>query len=140
MQLCSRREHCRKEIFDKIVSRGCSQTQAEEIVNVLVEQNFLDEKRYTMAFVKDKMRFNKWGRVKIAYMLRAQNIDKNIVIDVFSEIDETDYNEILTGELRKKYKGLTGSQFEIKGKLFRFATGRGFESEIVNEAISKMMK
>jgi len=76
--------------------------------------------------VRDKLRFNKWGRVKIAYMLRAKNIDGSIVADVLQEIDDAMYNEILTGELQKKYRTLRGNAFEIKGKLFRFATSRGF--------------
>ena len=140
LQMCSRRECCRKEMFDKAVSWGCSPVDARDVVDFLVEQKFIDERRYTEAFVKDKLRFNKWGRVKIAYMLRLQNIDRNMIMDVLSEIDETEYNKILTAELQKKFKkNLQCNAFEIKGKMFRFATGRGFEHEIVNEAISKFV-
>ena len=138
MQLCSRREYCRKEIFDKLISWDCTPTEVCEVVDFLVEQGFLDERRYTEAFAKDKIRFNKWGRVKIAYMLRSQNIDRNMTLEVLSEIDETDYRQILAGELQKKYKTLRGNIFEIKGKLFRFAIGRGFEPELVTEMISQI--
>ena len=137
MQLCSRREYCRKDISEKLISLGCTPTEACEVVDFLVEQKFVDERRYTEAFAKDKLRFNKWGRVKIAYMLRAQNIDRNMIMDVLSEIDETEYRQILAGELQKKHRTLRGNIFEIKGKLFRFATGRGFESELVNGMISQ---
>ena len=139
MQLCSRREYCRKEIFDKLISWGCTPDEASEAVDFLVEQKFVDERRYTEAFVKDKLRFNKWGRVKIAYMLRAQNIDKNITMEVLSEIDEAEYEQILAGELQKKHRTIRGNVFEIKGKLFRFATGRGFESEIINDVINRLI-
>ena len=138
--LCSRREYCRKEMFDKAVLQGCTTAEAREIVDLLVEHKFVDDRRYTEAYVKDKLRFNRWGRVKIAFMLRSQNIDRSIVADVLSEIDETEYNKILTGELQKKIKtGLRGNVFETKGKLYRFATGRGFESEVVSEAIGKLL-
>ena len=140
MRFCSRKECCYKEIFDKILSWGCSPDEAQEVVDFLVEQKFIDERRYTAAFVKDKLRFNKWGRVKISYMLRSQNIDTNIIMDVFSEIDETEYCQILSGELQKKYKTISGSDYEIRGKLFRFAAGRGFEQEIIHETISKIVK
>ena len=139
MQLCSRREYCRKDIYDKIISWGSSPDKAGEIVNFLVENKFVDDRRYTEAYVKDKLRFNKWGRVKIAYMLRMQNIDKKMIADVLSQIDENEYIEILIGELRKKNKSkMSGNAFELKGKLFRFATGRGFEAETINEAISRV--
>ena len=138
MQWCSRREYCSKDIFDKVVSWGCTPDEAHKVVDFLVEQNFLNDRRYTEAFVKDKLRFNKWGRVKIAYMLRAHNIERSIISDVLSEIDENEYSEVLMDELQKKHKTIKGNTFEINGKLFRFATGRGFESEIVNEMISRI--
>ena len=139
MQWCSRREFCRKDIFDKIVSWGCMPSEANDVVDFLVEQKYVDDRRYTEAYVKDKLRFNKWGRIKIAYMLHMQ-IDKNIVIDILSEIDETEYKQILTSELQKKYKTIRqGNEFEIKGKLFRLAKSRGFESNIIDETISKIV-
>ena len=139
MQACSRREYCRREISDKLVSWGCTSAETCEVVDFLVEQKFVDERRYTEAFVKDKLRFNKWGKVKIAYMLHAQNIGRNIAMDVLSEIDETEYKQILTGELQKKHRSIRGNVFEIKGKLYRFATSRGFESEMVNEIIFQLI-
>ena len=72
-------------------------------------------------------------------MLRTQNIDRNIVEKVLSDIDEKEYNKILTGELQKKYKSIRGNAFEIKGKLFRFAVSRGFEPEIILEVISEII-
>jgi len=139
MQCCSRKECCRKEIFDKAVSWGCTPAEAQEIVDFLVEQKFVDERRYTEAFVKDKLQFNKWGRIKISYMLRLLNIEQNMVLDVLSEIDEAEYQQILTRELQKKHKTIRGTTFEIKGKLFRFATSRGFEPDIIHESISKIV-
>ena len=140
LQMCSRREYCRKEIFDKAVSWGCTPAEARELVDFLVEQKFVDERRYTEAFVKDKLRFNKWGRIKMAYILRNQDIDRCIMTDVLSEIDEDEYLQILSGELKKKYKTIRGvNDYEIKGKLFRFAASRGFETEMINEAIFKMI-
>jgi len=141
MHWCSRKECCRKEMFDKAVLWGCTSAEACELVDFLVEQKFVDERRYTEAFVKDKLRFNKWGRVKIVYMLRIQNIDKDMIMDVLSGIDQTEYQQILIGELQKKIKTIRqGNFFEITGKLFRFAASRGFEPEMINEEIFKMMK
>ena len=139
LQLCSRREYCRKEMFDKAAAWGCSPAEAREIVDFLVEQKFVDERRYTEAYVKDKLRFNKWGRIKIAYMLRSLSIDNDMITDVLSEIDEAEYHQLLTGELQKKRRTIHGNLFEMKGKLFRFATNRGFEPEIIEKIISKMV-
>ena len=140
MQLCSVREYCRKDIFDKIVSWGCTSADANNIVDFLEERNFLDERRYIEAYIKDKLRFNKWGRVKIAFMLRSKNIDRNLIQEVLANVDETEYMELLLNELQKKHRSIKRDKdYEQKGKLFRFATSRGFEPEIVNEAILRML-
>ena len=139
MQYCCRREYCRKEIFEKAVSWGCTPAKANELVDFLVEQKFVDERRYTEAFVRDKLRFNKWGRIKISYMLHSQRIDRYLIESVFSEIDETEYNSVLTEELQKKQKSIKGNIYETKAKLFRFASSRGFEPDIVNEEIKKIL-
>ena len=141
MQWCSRKECCCKEMLDKVVAWGSTPDEARELVDFLIEQKFVDERRYAEAFVRDKLRFNKWGRVKIAYMLRMQNIDKKMILDVLSEIDPTEYQQILSGELQKKIKTIRqGNSFENSVKLFRFAISKGFEPEMINEEILKMGK
>ena len=140
LQMCSRREYCRKDVFDKAVSWGCTPAEAQELVDYLAEQKFVDDRRYTEAFVKDKLRFNKWGRVKIAYMLQMQNIDRCTLMDVLAGIDEDEYCQILTDELKKKYKTIRGvDEYEIKGKLYRFAASRGFEPETINKVIFQIV-
>ena len=141
MDMCSRREYCRKEVFEKAVAWGCTPAEASQLVDVLVEQNFIDERRYTEAFVKDKLRLNKWGRVKIGYMLRRQNIDKSLITEVFSEIDETEYRQIFVAALLKKYTSIRRKDniLEVKAILFRFVTSRGLEPDIADEEISKFI-
>ena len=141
MRLCSRKECCSKEMFDKAISWGCTSVEAGELVEFLVEQKFVDERRYTEAFVNDKLRLNKWGRGKIAYMLRMLNIDNEIIADVFSEVDDVEYQRILSGELQKKYRSIRqGTSCELSAKLFRFAASRGFEAELINDELLKMIK
>ena len=140
MQYCSRRECCRMDIFEKAVSWGCTPAEANDLVDFLVEQKFIDERRYTEAFVKDKLRFNKWGRMKISYMLHSKNIDNNIITSVLSEIDYTEYKNVLTEEIQKKIKNIrVETEYEIKGKIFRFASSRGFETELINEVIFSIL-
>ena len=140
MQWCSRREYCRKEMFEKMVSWGCIPTEAQEIVDFLVKHKFVDDHRYTEAYVKDKLRFNKWGKLKITYMLRTQGIDASIIHQMLSVVDSDECEQILLNELSKKYKTIRSSNtFEVKGKLFRFATSRGFEPDMINKIIQKVL-
>jgi regulatory protein len=139
MRLCSQRECCTYDVFTKSISWGCTRVEAQEIVEALVEDKFLDDARYAQLFVVDKMRFNKWGKMKIALMLATKKIDSKIVKSALSEIDEDEYFKILMGELKKKNKTLHGEKFDKKTKLYRFAASRGFETEVINNAIKDIL-
>ena len=141
MKMCSCREYCRKEVLDRLIKWGCTSSEARDIVDYLVAHFFIDESRYAQAFVNDKLRIGKWGRKKIAYHLRLQNIDKEIIADMFSAIDENEYLQMMIDVLQKKFKTmrLRENIFETKANLYRFAASRGFEPEIANDLISDMV-
>ena len=88
-------------------------------------------------FANDKLKFNKWGRVKIKYMLQQKKISREALSEALDQIDEEFYMKILTEELAKKRKAIKETdEYQIKAKLFQFASGRGFEGD----AIYKVLK
>ena len=46
------------------------------------------------AFVRDKYRFNQWGRVKISQALRMKKIPADVIAEGLEEIDEREYVEL----------------------------------------------
>ena len=72
--LCSRQEQCTGHIRDKLREWNVDDDDAERIIKKLQEENFLDDHRYATFFVKDKFRFNRWGKIKISHMLRQKGI------------------------------------------------------------------
>jgi regulatory protein len=80
MALCSRREYCSDDIRAKLNSWGIGENDTEKIISALVTENFINEKRYSEAFVKDRFRYNKWGKVKIRANLRLKKIPAEILI------------------------------------------------------------
>jgi len=72
MALCAGREYCRSDIRQKLSTWSIDATDAEKIISKLVIEKFIDEERYCTAFVRDKFRYNKWGRVKIASALKMK--------------------------------------------------------------------
>lgn len=69
---CSVAERCLQDISKKLDATGLSEEAKENIKLRLVQEKFLDEKRFTRAFVNDKLRFNQWGRVKILSELKKR--------------------------------------------------------------------
>ena len=127
-------------MYEKIIAWGCASEDAQTVIRSLNEQKFIDDRRYAEAYVKDKLRFNKWGRIKITYMLRTQGVDETVVREALAEIDELEYEQILADELQKKVKAnFSGNAFEMKAKLFRFAASRGFESDVINSVLQNKL-
>jgi regulatory protein len=130
--LCSSSEHCISEIAVKLQRYKLPVNAIQHITSRLLKEGFIDERRYAKAFVRDKYRFDKWGRVKIAQALRMKQIKDEDIASGLDEIDETTYREILKNLLDAKQKSIRAeSDYERRGKLIRYAAGRGFEiSEI----------
>jgi regulatory protein len=136
MAMCSRKEYSSYDVRCKLIEWECVDDSINTIMAVLTEKNYIDDERFAAAFVNDKIRFNKWGKYKTAMMLKQHNVDKKIIDKTIESFNKTEYQNILTAELKKKQRSLkTSDKFEVKNKLFRFAAGRGFEPDVINKAI-----
>ncbi|MDO9615237.1 MAG: regulatory protein RecX [Bacteroidota bacterium] len=103
------------------------------------EEKYINEERFARAYVKDKFRFNHWGKQKIEYMLRAKKIDQEILELAFEEIEEEGYADELLKLLTDKEKTIKSKdKFDKRNKLMRFAMGRGFESGKIYAALKEL--
>ena len=132
MRYCSKAEHCVDDVRQKLWAWKVPTEEHDDIINTLIDNNFINEQRYANAFVKDKFRFNHWGRIKISIMLRAKKIDAAIIDDALSSIDEDEYLDTLRN-LISRWSAETDQQ-----KLMRKAVSRGFEPNLVREVISSL--
>ena len=139
MSLCSTKEKCIVEIKQKLINWQLDNIDIEEVIDFLKENNFINEERYTNAFVHDKFRFNKWGKIKIKYALKQKNISEHLINNALKTIDETDYFNTITEELNKKNKTIKDTK-NIKSKLMRFAQSRGFEADLIFRYFDLTMK
>ncbi|HEX2975078.1 MAG TPA: regulatory protein RecX [Bacteroidales bacterium] len=136
MYLCSKREYCREEIRQKLVSWDVSNSDSEKILDSLVAERFIDESRYANAFTRDKFKYNKWGKVKIASQLKLKRIPMDIISESLGGIDHDAYVLLLKDLLTAQKKRIkANSEYELKGKLLRFALSKGFESSLVYEIL-----
>ena len=127
--LCSRSEHCISEVVEKLKLWGLQEEDVGPVIEKLTKEKYIDDERFARAYVKDKFRFNHWGKQKIAFMLRAKNISAEIQELAFEEIQEEKYSEDLQKLLSDKEKSIKAKdKYDKRNKLMRFALGRGFES------------
>lgn len=129
---CSLSEHCIKKVRDKLVQWETPSEFIDPIIEKLLEQDYINEERFSKAFVKDKFRFNHWGRIKIQTHLRALEISSENIAKAMEEINEDEYVEILDEIVEKKRKTIKkGTDYEIRAKLLRHALSRGFEYDLI---------
>lgn len=138
---CSRKEVCSAEILAKMKQWDADTEQCEKALALLKNEGYIDDLRYACAYAGDKLKLNKWGRIKIRYMLRQKGINQAGIEAAIGEFDDKEYESILKTELEKKRKQIKSkNQWEIRGKLMQFAAGRGFETDLTNSLISVLLK
>ena len=134
--ICAQAEHCEQEMRDKMKRWELDEIVQNRVIDRLVKERYIDNERYARAFVKDKIRYNKWGRRKVQQGLWMKRIDASIQQQVLDEIDEKEYLDVLRPLLKQKRKGIkASSDYELNQKLVRFALGRGFTFDIIRQCL-----
>lgn len=137
---CSSAERCLHDVRKKIEAAGLPAEAVDRILDRLEQEKFIDERRFSHSFVNDKLRFNKWGRIKIGYELQKKKIPADIREEALTAIDEEIYRRILYDLLKTKKKTTRGKdERDLFYKLLRFAAGRGFESGEVVRCLKQML-
>ena len=132
--LCSKSEQCRQDVWQKLIRWKCPEEDIPVIIEELATEGFIDEKRYACAFVRDKFRFNQWGRNKIRYALKQKGIPEASISHALEEIGPEEYKQCLTKLMQRKHKQV---QHKPKEKqmpaVINYLAGKGFEYEIIKE-------
>jgi len=135
--LCAGAEYCEADLRKKMQRWEMPDGAEDAVIAQLIKERFVDEERFARAFVREKFRFNKWGRVRITQELKMKRISQNTIEDALEEIPSDDNLETLKALIESKKKSVKGkSDYEIKCKLIRFALSRGFTMDDINKVIS----
>lgn len=135
--LCAQGEHCQYEMTEKMRRWELSDEAQARIMQRLVSERYIDDERYARAFVKDKVRYNKWGRRKVEQALWQKRIDDDIRQRVLNEVDDEEYLNVLRPLLHQKRKTVkAASDYERNQKLMRFALNRGFTFDIIRQCLN----
>lgn len=136
-RLCSRREYCVSDIRAKLMKELDGDVQkVETAINKLKEEKYVDDLRYATAYARDKAAISGWGATKIRYMLSAKGVAKDVISEALNEVDEAKASSRLEKLLENKYKSLKDDP-QWKIKLLRFALGRGYSYDEVNDQIHR---
>ncbi len=125
--ICAGSEHCKGQIRGKLAAWGLTEAAQGRVLARLVKEGFINEARFARAYALDKFRYNGWGRVKIDLYLRQLGVQESDRTSGLAAIPELEYLNTLKELLRAKRNAVNASsEYELRGKLIRFALGRGF--------------
>ena len=134
--LCAQAEHCQYEMQEKMRRWELPEDAQARVMAKLIKERYVDDERYTQAFVKDKIRYNKWGRRKVEQALWQKRVDEDIRKRVLDDVDDAEYLSVLRPLLKQKRKTIKAkNDYELNQKLVRFAVGRGFTFDIIRQCI-----
>ena len=121
---------------EKMTRWGIEEDAQQRVVEYLVANRYVDDRRYARSFVNDKLKYNKWGPRKIEQSLWMKHIDESILREALDDVDNEEYISVLRPLLTSKRKTTKAeTDYEMNQKLLRFAIGRGFTFEQVKEVI-----
>ena len=134
--LCAQAEHCSYEMTEKMRRWGLPDEVQARIMARLTQERYIDDERYSRLFVREKIKFNKWGRRKVAQALMAKRIDHETIQHVLDEVDDEEYLAVLRPLLKSKRRQLKPmTPYEATSRLVRFALGRGFTMDLIRQCI-----
>ena len=140
-RLCSASEHCSSQIREKLLSWGLSAEDADDIIDRLTLEKFIDNLRFSRAYCHDKFCNSHWGRVKIRQMLRHLRLSDEEIAEGMKAISEETYLQALSDTLRQKDRTLRDTDtYQRKGKLVRHLISRGFEMELILDAVDEWLR
>ena len=133
---CTLCERCQSEVSAKLTAWGVPHDEQEKIIARLIEEKFIDEERYCHAFVNDKVKFNRWGRIKITAALREKHLPQEHIKEALEGIDENTYLQALQETIDIKRRELKGKDdFATQQKIIRHAASRGYEPSLIISTI-----
>ncbi len=131
---CAYQERCHSEVKEKLYNLGVWKKDHDDIIAALIEENYLNEERFAIAFAGGKWRMKQWGRVKIKYELKKKQVNEYCIRKALKQIEEEEYLSVLDSLAKEKYSALKNEQHLVrKKKTMDYLAAKGFEPELVRK-------
>jgi regulatory protein len=138
---CAYQERCHSEVKGKCLELGLRGEEVDEAIAALIADNFLNEERFAKAFAGGKFRSKQWGRKKILSELKLRQVSPYCIKKGMAEIEDADYEKVLTSLAEKKYASLKGEQYlKRKYKTMQYLLQKGYEQEMITEVVAEIAR
>lgn len=141
MRLCARAERSSGDALRLMRNWGVAENEQQGVLQRLIKERFIDDRRYAEAFVREKMRLSAWGKYKITAALKRKGIADEIITEAMAELNPSDNKKRLQDRLQAKIKHIKyDTEYQLKTKLIRYALSLGFEMDEVMDSVNDVMR
>jgi regulatory protein len=136
---CTYQDRCHIEVERKLTEMRMIPQAKEQIIMSLIEDDYLNEERFALAFVKGKFRIKKWGRIRLKAELKKRKISKYLIKSALEQISEKDYLFTFEELANRKANSIKANSILLKKKkLADYLIYRGWESSLVNNKVNQL--
>ena len=134
---CAHAEHCQSEVRAKLSEYGMDAATTESVICDLISEGYINEYRYTNAYIRGKFNIKGWGKNKIIAALKAKHISTPCILSALQNIDDTSYREKLQHLIQKWRHSHPGDlTYAQRTKLMRFLLSKGYSMEEINTTLT----
>jgi regulatory protein len=137
---CAYQERSHAEVKKKLYGFGLYKNEVELLMSILIEENYVNEERFAMAFAGGKFRIKQWGKTKIKFELKQRQVGDYSIKKALAAIPQEDYEKTLQKLADEKIASLKAEKniFTKKSKLQNYLVGKGYEYNLISEILKKM--
>lgn len=140
MRLCSKAEKSSGDAMRLMYSWGVPIAERQGVLDKLIDLRFIDDSRYAEAYTREKAAMAGWVARKIAQHLYQKGISKDVVSRTLASLESDDQRAMLEKRLQRKLSTVkAASDYELRGKLLRYALGLGYDYDMSIEVIDRIV-
>ena len=129
---CAYQERSQQEVRDKLYDLGLHKNDVEQSIALMIEEGFLNEERFAIAYAGGKFRVKQWGKIKIKLALKQKKVSEYCIKKALAQISDKYYKAALQKIILSQSKKVAEKNPLKKNyKVAQYAIGRGFEPELV---------
>ena len=140
MRLCARSEKSSGDALRLMRVWEVAECERQGVLQKLIDQRFIDDRRYAEAYTREKSSLAGWGERKIALQLRQKGVARDIIVEVLASINGDEQSQRLVDKLSRKMRSTkAASEYKLRGKLLRYALSLGYDYDVAIEAIGRVI-
>jgi regulatory protein len=138
---CAYQERCHQEVKTKLRQLGAFRNDSDAVISHLIQNDYLNETRFAMLYVRSKFSIKKWGKKRIVNELKQRKITSYNIDKALAQISEEDYRLTFDTLAEKRWDQLKKNKEPLeqrKKKWINYLQYRGWESHLIFGAINKL--